>query len=89
MMARTCTTLPRTVYSTSVDHVLIADAVEKNKKGNLISHISPQFCDLNKHGEIVFIDYENSTVHKINPSNREKDKEILAEGIKKAFYLYE
>jgi hypothetical protein len=67
----------------------MADVVEKNRKGNLISHISPQFCDINKNGEIVFIDYENSTVHKINPANREKDKEIVSEGTKKALYLYE
>ena len=62
--------------------------IEKNKKGSPISHISPLYCELNRSGEIVFINYENNTIHKINPSNRGKDKEIIAEGNKKGFYLY-
>ena len=64
------------------------DVVDKNRKGNSISRISPQFCDLNKNGEIVFLDYENNTIHRINPSNRDKDKEIVAEGTKKGLFLY-
>ena len=62
--------------------------VEKNKKGNPISHISPQFCELSRGGEIVFVNYENNTIHRINPINREKDKEIPIEGTKKGMVLY-
>ena len=66
-----------------------SDAIDKNKKGFPLTNLSPQFCDLNKNGEIVFINYENSTVHKINPSNRQKDKEIpISETAKKGLILY-
>jgi len=76
------------LYYATQTGIYYVDAVEKNKKGFQISHLSPQYCDINKAGEIVFINYENNTVHRINPTNREKDKEIMAEGAKKGLYLY-
>lgn len=57
--------------------------MEKNRKGTSISNISPQYCDLTSSGEIIFLNYENNTLQRVNPANRQLDKEVLAEGTKK------
>lgn len=39
-------------------------------------------------GEMVFINYENNSLQRVNPSNRQLDKEVLAEGTKKGLTAF-
>jgi len=67
---------------------LMKDSMEKNKRGTLLTHVSPVFCALNSKGEFIFVNNEEGCIQKIHPTNRERESKIYVDGSKQFMAVY-
>ena len=78
----------QSVYYSTQNGIYYIQDIEKNKRGGLLTHVSPVFCGLNTKGHIIFVNSEEGCIERIDPADRSRETKIFVEGNKQQMLVY-